>query len=151
MIGDIIKALREEKKISQSKLGEMLGVSRQTIYNWEIGKNSPTADKIEMMCKIFNVPASRFYDEEKPSEGDPSALSEETAVASADLIEDLRNARYNFRRRLKKAGSFSIIVSLTIISVVLVIFLIFLGIRVFSSIKNNNNLKEPIYHLEETS
>ena len=39
--GEKIKELRESKNISQTKLGEIIGVDRRTIINYETGKSYP--------------------------------------------------------------------------------------------------------------
>lgn len=51
-IGKRIKELRESKKISQEKLGELVGVSPSTIGMYEIGKRIP---RDELKIKISNV------------------------------------------------------------------------------------------------
>ena len=40
-IGSKIKAARLEKKLTQEQVAEILGVSRQTISNWENEKSYP--------------------------------------------------------------------------------------------------------------
>ena len=40
-IGSKIKAARLEKKLTQEQVAELLGVSRQTISNWENEKSYP--------------------------------------------------------------------------------------------------------------
>lgn len=50
-----IKKIRKDNKMSQEALAEILNVTRQTISNWENGKNYPD---IEMLIKIsdkFNI------------------------------------------------------------------------------------------------
>jgi len=45
-IGNRIKALRTEKKLSQEYLAEKLGVSRQAVSKWESGASSPSTDNL---------------------------------------------------------------------------------------------------------
>ena len=40
-IGNFIAACRKDKKLTQEKLAEQLGVTDRTISNWENGKNMP--------------------------------------------------------------------------------------------------------------
>ena len=40
-IGSKIKSARLEKKLTQEQVAELLGVSRQTISNWENEKSDP--------------------------------------------------------------------------------------------------------------
>ena len=45
-----LKEIRTEKKISQSELAEMVGVSRNTISSIETGQFSPTAKLALILC-----------------------------------------------------------------------------------------------------
>lgn len=45
-----LKAIRAEKKLSQSELAEMVGVSRNTISSIETGQFSPTAKLALILC-----------------------------------------------------------------------------------------------------
>ena len=40
-IGAFLKALRQEKEMTQEQLAEQLGVSNRTISRWETGSNMP--------------------------------------------------------------------------------------------------------------
>lgn len=54
-IGYRIKELKTEKHISQSQLGEMLGVSQDTVSLWEKSKSLPSVDIIIKLSEIFSV------------------------------------------------------------------------------------------------
>ncbi|SCK01811.1 Predicted transcriptional regulator [uncultured Clostridium sp.] len=45
-----LKAIRAEKKISQSQLAELVGVSRNTISSIETGQFNPTAKLALILC-----------------------------------------------------------------------------------------------------
>ncbi len=45
-----LKEIRTEKKMSQSELAEMVGVSRNTISSIETGQFSPTAKLALILC-----------------------------------------------------------------------------------------------------
>ena len=45
-----LKEIRAEKKLSQSELAEMVGVSRNTISSIETGQFSPTAKLALILC-----------------------------------------------------------------------------------------------------
>lgn len=45
-----LKEIRSEKKISQSELAEMVGVSRNTISSIETGQYQPTAKLAYVIC-----------------------------------------------------------------------------------------------------
>lgn len=48
--------VRKEKKFSQEELACKLGVSRQTISRWEMGKTRPDAESVRKMSEVFQLP-----------------------------------------------------------------------------------------------
>lgn len=55
MVGDKIKKLREEKKLTQSELANAIGVAQSTIAMIESGKNKGSNDTLIKLAKFFNV------------------------------------------------------------------------------------------------
>ena len=53
--GAAIKSLREKKRYTQSRLGEILGVSDKAISKWETGKGLPDITLIEPLAKALGV------------------------------------------------------------------------------------------------
>ena len=47
MVGSIIRQKREECGISQERLAELVGVSRQAVSKWELGQAQPALDNLE--------------------------------------------------------------------------------------------------------
>lgn len=47
--------LRHHKGLSQQQVAEMLGVSRQTISNWESAQGAPALDKAADLARIYGV------------------------------------------------------------------------------------------------
>lgn len=54
-IGNTIRELRIENKMSQTELAKLLFTSQDTISLWERGKSLPDILSIIKMTKIFNV------------------------------------------------------------------------------------------------
>ena len=52
--GENLYNLRKKKKISQEKLAEKIGVSRQSVSKWENGTAYPEMNRIFELCKIFH-------------------------------------------------------------------------------------------------
>lgn len=50
-----LKAARVNKGYTQSEAGEKLGVSRDTIRNWERSKSYPPMDKLMDICNLYEV------------------------------------------------------------------------------------------------
>ena len=54
-VGTQIKKYRSDMGISQEELAEKVYVSRQTISNWETGKNYPDIHSLLLLKSLFNV------------------------------------------------------------------------------------------------
>ena len=54
-IGQNILNLRKSAKLSQEQLAEKMGVTRQTISNWELEESSPDLKQAKELSQIFNV------------------------------------------------------------------------------------------------
>ena len=54
-VGARIKSLRKNKKITQKKLGELIGLSQKAISNIEKGETALTLEHQINLCKVFNV------------------------------------------------------------------------------------------------
>lgn len=63
----IIK-LRNKQGWTQQQLAEKIGVSKQSVSNWETGEKLPRMGKIEEMANIFNVTVSYIVDGKSDNE-----------------------------------------------------------------------------------
>ena len=52
MIQDKLLALRKRSGMSQQEVADTVGVTRQTISNWELGQGSPTLDKAAELARL---------------------------------------------------------------------------------------------------
>ena len=57
MIGERIKELRMENKLSQAQLAKIIGVSQKAVDYWERNINEPKASYIIDLCNYFNISA----------------------------------------------------------------------------------------------
>lgn len=55
MLGEKIINERKNHKLSQEELAEMVGVTRQTISNWELNETSPDLKQAQKLADIFNI------------------------------------------------------------------------------------------------
>lgn len=74
-IGDKIKLQRKRMGLTQTELGEKLGVKTNAVSKWECGRveDIPTS-KIKAMAALFEVPPSYLIDNSEPApvdEGGP--------------------------------------------------------------------------------
>jgi len=69
IIGDRLRALREEKKLSQGDIEKRTGLLRCYISRVENGHTVPAIETLEKMARALEVPLYRlFYEGEEPPE-----------------------------------------------------------------------------------
>ena len=61
--GENLKKLRKLQKMSQEKLAEKIGVSRQSVSKWETGETYPEMNNILILCKIFGCGINELVNE----------------------------------------------------------------------------------------
>jgi len=122
-IGKSIRAHRLIAGMSQSELGERLGVSFQQVQKYEKGANRVGAGRLPQIAEIFNIPISvlfKGYADTSPGKGtgsvapvglitDPNALKLLTSYADitdrairrcvAELVDEIAKAAKKKNRR----------------------------------------------------
>lgn len=66
-IGEFIAKLRQEKGLTQTELGDMLGVSYKAVSKWERGINLPDSSLYKPLCDIFNITIDELMEGELKS------------------------------------------------------------------------------------
>lgn len=64
MLGEKIISERKKCKLSQEDLAEKLGITRQTISNWELNETSPDLKQASKLCDIFNISLDKLTGKE---------------------------------------------------------------------------------------
>lgn len=64
-IGKKLKDARNAAKLTQESAAELLGVSRQTVSNWETGKTYPDIVSVIRMSDLYSVSLDCLLKEEK--------------------------------------------------------------------------------------
>lgn len=54
-LSEKISIIRKARRFTQEELGDRIGVSRQTVSDWEKGKFEPTLDSIRAIAHVLNV------------------------------------------------------------------------------------------------
>ena len=86
LIGRHIAQARKSRNLKQVELGSAIGVSDQTISNWEVGLRIPRADYILRMCEVLECSADELL-------GIPSTVeraTDPTPPHRTGLEEDVR-------------------------------------------------------------
>lgn len=93
-IGKFIATCRKEKKITQSKLSEQLGVTDRSVSNWENGKNMPDLSLFKPLCEILGITINELLSGEKLAKEKYQEKLEENIVNTIDYSTKKIN-KYN--------------------------------------------------------
>jgi transcriptional regulator with XRE-family HTH domain len=77
-IGRKIKNARTNANLTQEQVAETLGVSRQTVSNWENEKTYPDIVSVVKMSDLYNISLDHLLKEEKPMSNYLNYLEEST-------------------------------------------------------------------------
>ena len=105
-VGNKIYELRKENKLSQEKLAEKIGVTRQTISNWELNESSPDLKQAKELSSIFSISLDELVDND-----------------IRDILLDKTNKSNNNMNKLNKIMLSMLISSVALFIVLLLIFL----------------------------
>ena len=131
--GDNLRNLRKVKNLSQEKLAEKVGVSRQSISKWECGEAYPEMDNILILCKIFNCRLNDLVHEDLT---DISSLGEDVKMN----VVKLKKEKQEKVKGLSKAIYIIAEIGKVIASIALVVVLI--GIITAPILTSNVEIKE---------
>jgi transcriptional regulator with XRE-family HTH domain len=90
-VGQRVRAYRLSKGLSQSALGQMLGVTFQQIQKYERGTNRMGSSRLKKVATIFGVPVGALFGEEDNG-GDETIDSLVTEVLSEPHATQLLRA-----------------------------------------------------------
>jgi transcriptional regulator with XRE-family HTH domain len=106
IIGDRLRVLREEKKLSQGDIEKRTGLLRCYISRVENGHTVPAVETLEKMARALEVPLYQlFYDGEEPPKLPDFPIHKkgsDTAWGSSGKDARVLN---NFRRLLKRISA----------------------------------------------
>lgn len=61
-MGDKLRALRREKKLTQEQLAEYLHLSSQAVSKWETGASCPDLDMVLRLAAFYQVSTDELLD-----------------------------------------------------------------------------------------
>lgn len=94
--GEYLKKLRTEKGLSQDALGEVLGISRQSVSKWEQGNSTPDIDNIGKLAEFYGVSIDSLVKGEAQEEEAENATAEsEEEKAVNELIDEFTGKAEN--------------------------------------------------------
>lgn len=117
-LNENILASRKRRGLSQEQLGDKVGVTRQTISNWELGETAPNPEQLKLLSKSLNISIDELLDNE----------------VSEELIQKVSNTEKLAGIIIKILKVFGIIIIVYIVIMLLTI----IGLGIYSFNKNDN-------------
>ena len=65
MFGDKIKLYRENKKMTQNEVADILGVSSATISKYESGALEPNIESLKRLAELFEISIDELLNDEE--------------------------------------------------------------------------------------
>ena len=93
MLNQRIRELRLAKNLSQVDLAKILGVTKQSISNWENDNIQPSVEMLIKLAEIFNVSTDYMLGLENSRSIDVSDLSSEEIAHIQFIIDDIKNRK----------------------------------------------------------
>lgn len=93
MLGEQIKKLRQSSNLSQVCLARKLGVTKQSISNWENGNIMPSIDMLIRLAEIFGVTTDYLLGLNDKHDLNTNGLSETQVAHVQAIINDILKAK----------------------------------------------------------
>lgn len=91
MLNERIRLLRMEKGISQIQLADALGVTKQSISNWENDNIQPSIEMLVKLSKFFDVSTDYLLGLEKKRTLSVKNLTDKQISHIQLIIDDFKN------------------------------------------------------------
>lgn len=110
--GKFIAELRKEKSLTQTQLGDLLGVTNKTISRWENGNYMPDLAVLQSLCAVLEVNINEMISGRRLDEADFRQQADNNLLLSLDQARRMRR-EYKLIDFLTGAGTGSLIGMLT--------------------------------------
>lgn len=93
-LGEQIKTYRQKAGMSQEKVAELVGVSRQAVTKWEMNRSSPNTENLFRLAEIFSISVEQLLSsEDNPSLSPVEQLYQLIKAEEAERAAKLRKQR----------------------------------------------------------
>ncbi len=121
-LGERIKNCRKNAGLSQDKLAELVGVSRQAVAKWEAGQSAPSTENLFRLAEVLGTTVDILLrsepQSELPSEG------EDTASSAEKIYQYFQTQEKNRAAMQKAAQKKNLLAALGIAAAYLLLYLI---------------------------
>ena len=93
MLSSQIRQLRTARNLSQVQLAKALGVTKQSVSNWENNNIQPSIDMLVKIARFFSVSTDYLLCLDDRQLLDTSGLSPQVIAHLQQLIDDIRTPR----------------------------------------------------------
>ena len=90
MLGDRIREIRLAKKINQVVFAKRLGVTKQSVSNWENENIQPSIDMLSKIADVLSVTTDFLLSREDKRYIDVTGIPETTIQNIQEIIEQIR-------------------------------------------------------------
>lgn len=92
-IGKFIAELRNEKNMTQSELGEKLGVTNKTVSRWENGNYMPDISLITALCTELGISANELLCAQHLKDSEFKMKADENLIETLNKIKNIRHEK----------------------------------------------------------
>lgn len=90
MFGEMIHNLRKSRNLSQVDVAKALGVSKQTVSNWENDNILPSIDMLIKVARFFSVSTDYLLELDSRNYLEVSGLTQEQLSHIQMIVNDIR-------------------------------------------------------------
>ena len=103
-LGEKIKSLRKGLGMSQEKLAELMGISRQAVAKWENGQSAPSTANLFKLAEILNTTTAFLLadDDTKGTGAEENTDETKTALSQAEEFYRIFKAEEERKNKEKK-------------------------------------------------
>lgn len=117
--------LRKQKGLSQLKLAEELGVSRQAISKWEVGTAVPSTENLRSLSKLYGVSLDYLVEDKNIESSVENDIAENEPSSDTISNEDKSEITQD---RMRSISGKSVYVKTVSIAVCIWLFVLIVGI-----------------------
>lgn len=117
--------LRKQKGLSQLKLAEELGVSRQAISKWEVGTAVPSTENLRSLSKLYGVSLDYLVEDKNIESSVENDIAENEPSSDSISNEDKSEITQD---RMRSISGKSVYVKTVSIAVCIWLFVLIVGI-----------------------
>ena len=86
-LGEKLKMYRKQKGVSQEKIAELVGVSRQAVTKWESGQTVPSTENLMALASIYGISLDELAADKKAGGADDRKILHTNLTLIAIILQ----------------------------------------------------------------